>query len=132
MSFNDPIGYSSSDFFYVSALANNNSQDVDKNFCKNVMDIEPNMIDASCNILVDNVNKIDLNFCTKAGICQNQYLANKWTNLQTNHSGSGRKLEDVQMKWYVTGANAFNLIVGIGLITLSCSKSIFKIMTDKE
>jgi len=131
MPFADPIGYNSGDFFYVSALANNNYQDVDKNFCKNVMDIEPNMIDASCNILIENTNVIDIPFCTKAAICQNQYLANKWTNLQTNHSGSGRKLEDVQITWYVTCANTVNLIVGIGLITWSCSKSIFQIMTDK-
>ena len=128
----NPIGYSPSDFFYVSALANNNSQDIDPNFCNNIRNTEFSIIDASCNSLIYNENPIDISFCTKAAICQNQDLANKWSDLQTNHSGSERKLEDVQMSWYVTRANSVNLIVGIGLISWLCSKSIYEILRNED
>lgn len=132
MPFSDPIGYSSSDFFYVSALANNNTQDIDPVFCNNVNNTDAAIIDASCNVLTDNPNKIDTDYCTRAAICQNQVLAKKWTDLQTNHSGSGRKLEDIHTTWYVTCANTINLIVGIGLITWSCSSSIYQILKNGD
>ncbi len=129
MSYNkDPIAYNPSDFFYVSALANNNSQDIDASYCQTIIHTDPALIDASCNNLTSNNNTIDVSFCIQAGICQNQQLAQQWTNLQTNHSGSGRKLEDVQAKWYITCANSVNLILGIGLITWSCSKSVYRIV----
>lgn len=121
----DPIGYNPSDFFYVSALANNSSQDI---FCQTINQTDQAQIDASCNNLIQNTNSIDVSFCVQAGICQNQQLAQKWTNLQTNHSGSGRKLEDIQITWYVTCANSVNLIIGIGLITWSCTKSVYHII----
>jgi hypothetical protein len=121
----DPIGYNPSDFFYVSALANNSSQDI---FCQTINHTDPAEIDASCNNLTQNMNDIDVSFCIQAGICQNQQLAQKWTNLQTNHSGSGKKLEDIQITWYITSANSVNLFLGIGLITWSCTKSVYHIM----
>lgn len=123
--FKDPIGYNPSDFFYVSALANNDSQDI---FCQTINHTDPALIDASCNNLTYNKNAIDVSFCIHAGICQNQQLAQQWTNLQTNHSGSGKKLDDVQATWYVTYANSVNLILGIGLITWSCTKSLYRIV----
>lgn len=128
MPFSDPIGYSPSDFFYVSALANNQTQDIDPNFCNIINQTDPAIIDSSCNALISNPNTIDISFCIRAGICQNQTLANKWTEIKTNHSASGTKLKDIQMKWYVTCANSVNLIVGLGLITWSCSTSIYNIM----
>lgn len=121
----DPIGYNPSDFFYVSALANNHEQDI---YCPTILQTDPAQIDASCNNLTQNTNPIDVSFCIQAGICQNQQLAEKWTDLQTNHSGAGRKLDDVQATWYVTCANSINLIIGIGLITWSCTKSVYRIV----
>jgi hypothetical protein len=126
--FKDPIGYNPSDFFYVSALANNSSQDIEQNFCQTIYHTDPALIDASCNNLTQNNNAIDVSFCIHTGICQNQKLAQQWTNLQTNHSGSGKKLDDVQATWYVTYANSVNLILGIGLITWSCTKSVYRIV----
>jgi hypothetical protein len=126
--FKDPIGYNPSDFFYVSALANNSSQDIEQNFCQTIYHTDPALIDASCNNLTQNDNAIDVSFCIHTGICQNQKLAQQWTNLQTNHSGSGKKLDDVQATWYVTYANSVNLILGIGLITWSCTKSLYRIV----
>jgi hypothetical protein len=126
--FKDPIGYNPSDFFYVSALANNSSQDIEQNFCQTIYHTDPALIDASCNNLTQNNNAIDVSFCIHTGICQNQKLAQQWTNLQTNHSGSGKKLDDVQATWYVTYANSVNLILGIGLITWSCTKSLYRIV----
>jgi hypothetical protein len=128
--FKDPTGYNPSDFFYVSALANNSSQDIDPNFCQTIYHTDPALIDASCNNLTQNDNAIDVSFCIHTGICQNQKFAQQWTNLQTNHSGSGKKLDDVQATWYVTYANSVNLILGIGLITWSCTKSLYRIVND--
>jgi len=132
MSLSDPVGYSPSDFFYVSALANNRIQDINPEFCQQVIgNTNGNSVINNCN-LQTNLGEIDIGNCVSAEICQNMNLAKEWTELQTNHSGSTTKLEDTQITSFVTSTNTVNLIVGIGLITWLLSKDIIHIFSEKK
>jgi hypothetical protein len=113
------VGYSPSDFFYVSALDSSQNLEID---CANI-DLGNLTIDTIGNItdgnLVGNVlGNVDGNVVVQMykDVCHNKNLVNSWTEHKINHSGSKQALEDSQSSFNSTTLNTMNLLVGIGFL----------------
>jgi len=128
------IGYSPSDFFYVSALDSSRNINIDcasidfgninANTIENIRDMSENIIGNIFGNLIDTVNgnvlgNVDGNVVLQVykNICQNKGLVNSWTNHKVNHSGSTQALEDSQTNFNATLLNTINLVIGIGFLT---------------
>ena len=118
------VGYSPSDFFYVSALDSSQNLDID---CANI-DLETLNTNTIGNItngnLVGNVyGNVDGNVVVQMykDVCHNKKLVNSWTEHKINHSGSTQALEDSQTNFNATMLNTINLVIGIGFITWTLS-----------
>lgn len=118
--FKNVVGYSPSDFFYVSALDSSHGANID---CAN---IDLGNIDLG-NLQLGN---IDLRHDAKnlkrkhkktlklyKEVCLNQQLANTWTDQKLNHAGSSQALDDSHASYNATVLNTMNLVVGIGFLT---------------
>jgi hypothetical protein len=118
------VGYSPSDFFYVSALDSSQNLNID---CANI-DLGNLSINTIGNItdgnLVGNVlGNVDGNVVVQMykDVCQNKKLVNSWTNQKINHSGSQQALDDSQTSFNSTTLNTVNLLVGIVFLTWTLS-----------
>lgn len=109
------VGYSPSDFFFVSALDSSRNTKID---CDNI-DLE-NLTE---NIVGQDEKKEIIQIYND--VCQNHDLVNSWTNQKINHSGSQQALEDSQTTFNATIMNTVNLVVGIGFITWSLTNGWF-------
>jgi hypothetical protein len=108
------VGYSPTDFFYVSALDSRDAWNLD---CGNVEALQKDAIDTA------NVMNIDSNIVINMykDICANKNLVDSWTNHKINHSGSEQGLQDSQTTFNATLLNTVNLVVGIGFVTWAIS-----------
>ena len=131
----EPVGYSSSDFFYVSALANDSNQNVNSSVCDNPEINNPTNIElcqlnsnyefisgnmVSGNMVSGNMvsgNMVSGNQCLELSLCKNKELANHLLSLKTTHSSSETRYKDTNMTWYKTILNTFNLSAGILLVS---------------
>lgn len=107
------IGYSPSDFFYVSALDSSSGLTID---CANIDlgNVYGNVYDSG------NISgNISGNAKLYQNICLNQSLVKSWTDHKINHSGSSQALKDTQIHFNATVLNTVNLVIGIGFITWS-------------
>ena len=92
------VGYSPSDFFFVSALDSSQDFKID---CGNI-----------------DIYKEDEKLAQiHRDVCQNRDLVNTWTNQKINHSGSEQALKDSQTTFNATMLNTVNLLVGIGFLS---------------
>ena len=120
------VGYSPSDFFYVSALESASNLKID---CANVdlgnltANILGNITDG--NIVGNVLGNVDGNAIVQVykDICQNKDLVNSVTNQQINHSGSKQGLDDSQSTFNATVLNTVNLVIGIGFLTWALSSN---------
>ena len=99
--FKNVVGYSPSDFFYVSALDSSQGANID---CAN---IDLGNIDLG-NLQLGNID---------IGVCLNKQLVNTWTDQKINHAGSHQALDDSHASYTATVLNTMNLVVGIGFLT---------------
>jgi outer membrane lipoprotein SlyB len=128
------VGYSPSDFFYVSALDSSQNINIDcanidlgilnANTIGNITDENGNIIGNILGNIIGNVygnvlGNVDGNVVLQVykDICQNKGLVNSWTNHKVNHSGSTQALEDSQTHFNATMLNTINLVIGIGFLT---------------
>jgi hypothetical protein len=109
------VGYSPSDFFFVSALDSSQHLDID---CANI-----DLGNLNANIIGNALGHVDGNVVVQVykDVCKNQSLVNSWTNEKINHSGSQQALTDSQSTFNATILNTVNLVLGIGFLTWSLS-----------
>jgi hypothetical protein len=114
------IGYSPSDFFFVSALDSSQKLNID---CDSIDfgNLNANTIGniTDGNIVGNILGNIDGNVVAQVykNVCQNKTLVNSWTNQKINHSGSHQALTDSQSTFNATILNTVNLVIGIGFLT---------------
>jgi hypothetical protein len=109
------VGYSPSDFFFVSALDSSHKMDID---CANI-----DLGNLNANV----VGNTDMHDVVKVykHICENRDLVNSWTDHKINHAGSQQALDDSQTNFNASILNTVNLLVGIGFITWSLTSGWF-------
>jgi hypothetical protein len=116
------VGYSPSDFFYVSALDYSRNLNID---CAN---IDFDNLNANTIGNITNGNRVGNIIGSVDGsaviqvykkVCKNRDLVNSWTHQKINHSGSEQVLNDSQTAFNATLLNTVNLVVGIGFLTWS-------------
>jgi hypothetical protein len=123
------VGYSPSDFFYVSAL--DSSQGID---CGNVelrnlaLGLPANTIGINGTITTPmstgttpmstgtTPTPMDAKIKLYRDVCLNQSLVKSWTDHKINHAGSNQALNDAQMTYNASVLNTMNLVGGIGFI----------------
>ena len=115
--FKNVVGYSPSDFFYVSALDSSHGANID---CANIDlgNINLGNIDLG-NVELGNISTSKESETLKLykQVCLNKQLVNTWTDQKINHAGSHQALDDSHASYTATVLNTMNLVVGIGFLT---------------